>query len=70
MIKWWKLERLSIIIINQSTSIIFQKVGGSISIDKKLYKEDIAASIAHVEMLFRQKIIPFKIKNKIIHVYS
>ena len=43
------------------------KVGSSISIDKKLYKEDIAGSIAHVEMLFRQKIISFKIKNKIIY---
>ena len=27
--------------IKKNTSIIFQKVGGSISIDKKLYKEDI-----------------------------
>ena len=53
--------------IKKNTSIIFQKIGGSISIDKKLYKEDIAGSIAHVEMLFRQKIISFKIKNKIIY---
>ena len=43
--------------IKKNTSTIFQKVGSSISIDKKLYKEDIAGSIAHVEMLFRQKII-------------
>ena len=53
--------------IKKNTSTIFQKVGSSISIDKKLYKEDIAGSIAHVEMLFRQKIISFKIKNKIIY---
>ena len=45
----------------------FQKIGSSLDIDKKLYKEDIAGSIAHVEMLFKQKIISFKIKNKIIY---
>jgi len=53
--------------IKKDVSSLFQKVGTSIDIDKKLYKEDIAGSIAHVEMLFRQKIISFKIKNKIIY---
>ena len=53
--------------IKKNVSSLFQKVGNSIDIDKKLYKEDIAGSIAHVEMLFRQKIISFKIKNKIIY---
>ena len=53
--------------IKKNTSTVFQKVGSSINIDKKLYREDIAGSIAHVEMLFRQKIITFKIKNKIIY---
>ena len=53
--------------IKKSTSTLFQKVGNSIDIDKKLYREDIASSIVHVEMLFRQKIISFKIKNKIIY---
>ncbi len=53
--------------IKNSNSILFQRVGSSIGIDKRLYKEDIAGSIAHVEMLFRQKIISFKIKNKIIY---
>ena len=53
--------------IKSSTSSLFQKVGNSIDIDKRLYKEDIAGSIAHVEMLFKQKIISFKIKNKIIY---
>ena len=48
-------------------SSLFQKIGNSIDIDKRLYKEDIAGSIAHVEMLFKQKIISFKIKNKIIY---
>ncbi len=53
--------------IKKNSSSLFQKVGNSIDIDKKLYKEDIAGSIAHVEMLFRQKIISFKIKNKIVY---
>ena len=52
--------------ITKDTSSIFQKVGSSLSVDKRLFKEDIAGSIAHVEMLFKQKIITFKIKNKII----
>ena len=53
--------------IKKNTSSIFQKVGSSIDIDKRLYKEDIIGSIAHVEMLFKQKIITFKIKNKIVY---
>ena len=53
--------------IKKNTSTIFQKVGNSIDIDKRLYREDIMGSIAHVEMLFKQKIISFKIKNKIIY---
>ena len=52
--------------ITKDTSSIFQKVGSSLSVDKRLFKEDIEGSIAHVEMLFKQKIITFKIKNKII----
>ncbi len=50
----------------KKTSSLFQKVGSSISFDKRLFKEDIQASIAHVEMLFKKKIITFKVKNKII----
>ena len=53
--------------IKGNTSSLFERVGSSIDIDKKLYKEDIACSVAHVEMLFRQKIISFQIKNKIIY---
>ena len=53
--------------IKKDTSILFQKVGNSINVDKRLYKEDIKGSIAHVEMLFKQKIIPFRIKNKILY---
>ena len=52
--------------IKKNSKTLFKKVGGSITIDKRLFKEDIEASIVHVEMLFRQKIINFKIKNKII----
>ena len=53
--------------IKNNNSSLFQKVGNSIEVDKRLYKEDIAGSIAHAEMLFKQKIISFKIKNKIIY---
>ncbi len=52
--------------ISKKSSNVFQKFGNSIDIDKRLYKEDIQVSIAHTEMLFKQKIISFKIKNKII----
>ena len=53
--------------IKKETSSLFQKVGNSIDVDKRLFKEDIMGSIVHVEMLFKQKIISFKIKNKIIY---
>jgi len=53
--------------IKKKSSALFEKIGSSIEIDKNLYKQDIEGSIAHVEMLFRQKIISFKIKNKIIY---
>ncbi len=53
--------------IKKKTSTLFQKVGSSIDVDKRLFKEDIKASIAHVEMLLKQKIISFKIKNKIVY---
>ena len=53
--------------IPKKSSNLFQKIGSSIEIDKNLYKQDIVGSIAHVEMLFRQKIISFKTKNKIIY---
>ena len=52
--------------IKKEKTNLFKKVGGSIEIDKRLFREDIEASIVHVEMLFKQKIINFKIKNKII----
>ena len=43
----WKIR------IKGKTSGVFEKVSSSINIDKRLYKEDIDASIAHVEMLNR-----------------
>ncbi len=52
--------------IKKNKNSIYKKIGSSLNIDKRLFKEDIQVSSAHVEMLFKQKIIPFKIKNKII----
>ena len=52
--------------IKKDSSNLFKKVGSSLSVDKRLFNEDIEGSIAHVEMLFKQKIINFKIKNKIV----
>ncbi len=52
--------------IKQNVNSLFKKVGSSLNVDKRLFKEDIQGSVAHVEMLFKQKIISFKIKNKII----
>ena len=57
----WKMR------VQKKSSTLFQKIGSSLEIDKNLYKQDIEGSVAHVEMLFRQKIISFKIKNKIIY---
>ncbi|MDC0511216.1 argininosuccinate lyase [Pelagibacteraceae bacterium] len=45
----------------------FQKIGSSINIDKRLYEEDIAASIVHTQMLIKQKIIKTNDGNKIIN---
>ena len=44
----------------------FQRIGSSINIDKRLYKEDIFASIIHAQMLVKQRIIPKKDGTKII----
>ena len=52
--------------IKKNSNNLFRKVGGSLDIDKRLFNEDISASIVHTEMLFKQKIINFKIKNKIV----
>ena len=49
------------------TSQSFQKIGSSIHIDKRLYEQDIAASIVHTQMLMKQKIIKSDDGNKIIN---
>ena len=45
----------------------FQKIGSSINIDKRLYEQDIAASIVHTQMLIKQRIIKNDDGNKIIN---
>ena len=42
--------------IKKSTSELFQEIGSSINVDKRLFKEDIQASLAHVEMLHKKKL--------------
>ena len=49
------------------TSLSFQKIGSSIHIDKRLYEQDIVASIVHTQMLTKQKIINSKDGTKIIN---
>ena len=52
--------------ITKGNSKNFQRIGSSINIDKRLYKEDIFGSIVHTKMLIKQKIIPKKDGLKII----
>ena len=52
---------------NNPTSKIFEKIGASIDIDKRLFEEDILGSIIHTQMLIKQKIINKKRGNKIIN---
>ena len=51
----------------EGTSKSFQRIGSSINVDKRLYKQDILASIVHAQMLVKQKIITPKVGNKIIN---
>ena len=51
---------------NNATSKIFEKIGASIDIDKRLFEEDIFGSTVHTQMLVKQKIINKKKGNKII----
>ena len=50
----------------KSTSKIFEQIGSSIDIDKRLFEEDILGSIVHTQMLIKQKIIAKKKGNNII----
>ena len=52
---------------NNPTSKIFETIGASIDIDKRLFEEDIFGSIVHAKMLVKQKIINKKIGEKIIY---
>jgi argininosuccinate lyase len=45
---------------NNTTSKVFEKIGASIDVDKRLFKEDILGSIVHAQMLIKQKIIDKK----------
>ena len=49
-----------------STTKIFEQFGSSIDVDKRLFEEDIFASIIHTQMLVKQKIIDKKKGTKII----
>jgi len=48
-------------------SLSFQKIGSSINVDKRLYEQDISASIVHAQMLVKQKIIKKENGDKIIN---
>jgi len=52
---------------NNPVSKIFEKIGASIDVDKRLFEEDIYGSIVHTQMLIKQKIIDKKKGNKIIN---
>ena len=51
----------------KSTSKIFEEIGSSIDVDKRLFEEDILGSIVHTQMLIKQKIINNKKGKKIIN---
>ena len=51
---------------NNTTSKIFEQIGASVEVDKRLFKEDIIGSIVHSQMLVKQKIIDKKRGNRII----
>ena len=53
--------------LGKGNSKNFQRIGSSINIDKRLYNEDIQASIVHAQMLIKQRIIPKKDGKKIIN---
>ena len=51
---------------NNTTSKIFEQIGASVEVDKRLFEEDIVGSIVHSQMLVKQKIIDKKRGNRII----
>ena len=52
--------------LSKGNSKNFQRIGSSIHVDKRLYREDIFASIVHAKMLIKQRIVPKKDGLKII----
>ena len=49
---------------NNPTSKIFEKIGASIDIDKRLYEEDILGSIVHTQMLIKTVVgTPFNLNS-------
>ena len=50
----------------KQTSKIFEQIGASIDVDRRLYEEDILGSVIHTKMLVKQKIIDKKKGKKII----
>ena len=61
-----KNETIRGIRFKNKASSLFENLGSSIEIDKRLYKEDIEGSIVHTSMLSKQKIIDQKKAKKII----
>ena len=53
--------------IKKKSSSLFQKIGNSIDIDKRLAFEDILGSKAHVKMLAKMRIITKKTETKILN---
>ncbi len=51
---------------NNATSKIFENIGASINVDKRLFEEDILGSIVHSQMLIKQNIISRKKGSRII----
>ena len=49
---------------NNPTAKVFEKIGASIDVDKRLFEEDILGSIIHAQMLIRQRIIAKKKESK------
>ncbi len=52
---------------SKGTSMLLDEINASIEVDQRLYKEDIAGSIAHAKMLGKQKIISRKDADKLVN---
>ena len=52
--------------LGKNNSKNFQRIGSSINVDKRLYNEDIQASIVHAQMLMKQKLFQKKMEKKLL----